>query len=168
MTRSPRLLGAHLDIFELAGPCLEVLRLQKHGWHLVALQPQLEASEPEIDVQRSQGRLPLGTPSHRCAHVDPSPWEQAVLILLRGVDQKEPCYLVRVLAVEDSNVVAAERMTYQNIGRLFASRPQRCMKFRRDPIACPRHRSRITVAVAGSIIGADTSESGDFRLHTSP
>jgi hypothetical protein len=61
---------------------------------LVALQPQLQSSEPEIDVEWSPEGLPAGAPSHGCAHVDPSPREQAVLILLRGVNKNEPSYFV--------------------------------------------------------------------------
>src|SRR2546422_506234 len=42
------------------------------------------------------------------------------------------------------------------------------MQFRCDPVACSRHRPRIAVAVPGAVIGADTSESRDVRLHKSP
>jgi hypothetical protein len=42
------------------------------------------------------------------------------------------------------------------------------MQFRCDPVAGSRHRSTIAVAVAGAVIGTDTSESRDVWLQTPP
>jgi hypothetical protein len=78
----------------------------------VALEAQLDARDPEIDVERCPKSLSVRTATRRRGHLGPSR-EQAVLILLSGVNQDEPRYFVRELAIEHANVEAAKGMADQ-------------------------------------------------------
>lgn len=59
-------------------------------------------------------------------------------------------------------------MTDQQIWRLFTGGYQGCTQFRCDPVTGSWHRSTIAIAVAGSVIGTDASESRDVRLQPLP
>ena len=72
----------------------------------------LEARVPEIDMERCSKSLSGRTATRRRGHLGPSR-EQAVLILLSGVNQDEPRYFVRELAIEHANVEAAKGMADQ-------------------------------------------------------
>lgn len=73
----------------------------------------MEARDPEIDIERCPKSLSVRTATRRRGHLGPSLREQAVLILLCGVNQDEPRYFVRELAIEHANVEAAKGMADQ-------------------------------------------------------
>jgi hypothetical protein len=78
----------------------------------VALEAQLDARDPEIDIERCPKSLLVRTATRRRGHLGPRR-EQAILILLGGVNQDEPRYFVRELAIEHANVEAAKGMADQ-------------------------------------------------------
>src|SRR6202043_3042304 len=117
--------------------------------------PKPQSRGAQVDLQRHPLCLALPTGQLACAELSPSGRQQLILVFLRRIYEHQACDFVRILSVEDADVVAAERMAHQNEWWVLASILQKRVEFAGNLRTRARQRTGIALAVAGAIVGAN-------------
>src|SRR5579864_2969536 len=79
--------------------------------------------------------------------------KELILIFLRRICEDHACDFVREFSVKNAHIVTSERVTHQNIRRVFPSILQKRVQFARNLQTCSWEWSGIALPVTSTVIG---------------
>ena len=90
------------------------------------------------------------------------------LVFMRGVHEHETRDAVGVIGREHAHVETRDGRADEHRRTIDPAAAEQFRQLARDPACCPRRRPGIAVTHTCPVVGADTRESSDFRLHEPP